>query len=759
MRSGSNPFPMKRILPGRLSLFIALLTTSLSFAPLTGRADNPAPAAPAPAPAAEKAGFAPTPPPADEPQLPPPPSAEALMTPARQKELFDALDLAGPALKPVRAAVKKGDYAAAEHAWADYLRQRTNVPWTFTLHGQTADFRHPIREKHYTNEVADNAVNGKVTGGLVQIYCSAPNQNFDWFYNPTKEEPPLNYEWQWQLCRTGFWSDMAHAYRATGDERYPQAWAQQLCSFVNGCPVPDKVDNAAPSAWRTIDTGIRMLGSWPASFFSYLESPSLSDADLAVYTASCLDQGRYLRKFQTSGNWITMEMNGLYTDGSVFPEFKEAKDWRTYAANKLNAQEVVQILPDGAHFELSTGYHNVALDNFAGLAETAKRMGRVAELPAGYVSRLEKAFAYNLYLMTPDRSLPRFNDSWHVGVDGVMKRAFAFFPDRTDFEWVATDGTAGAPPKITSYFFPYAGFVAMRSGWDREANYAAFRLGPIGTGHMQQDKLDFLIWAYGTEVLFSSGGGSYEHSKWHSYATDTYSHNCVMVDGQAQRRQTKNRMANVSKEPIDARWQTTPKYDFASGIYDQGYGTETDRIATQVRRVLFVKPDIFVVADTLTPHDAAEHTYQARWQLLPTQTHQDPVSNEVTTMAPGQPNLAIVPLNPQNLEVKAVSAQTDPELLGWNVRKDLVPEYVPATTVLHTKKGPGVQNFLTLFIPIKPGDPEPVKSVTPRSTNSALVTLADGRTLLISAYPKPGGNLSVSETLADGKKGRQVSSK
>jgi hypothetical protein len=88
-----------------------------------------------------------------------------------------------------------------------------------------------------------------------------------------------------------------------------------------------------------------------------------------------------------------------------------------------------------------------------------------------------------------------------------------------------------------------------------------------------------------------------------------------------------------------------------------------------------------------------------------------------------------------------------------------VPEYVPATTVLHSKQGAGVQNFLTLFIPIKAGGPEPVKSVTPKSDTSAVVTLADGRTLAISADPAPTGNLEVTETLADGTPGRHVVSK
>jgi hypothetical protein len=109
--------------------------------------------------------------------------------------------------------------------------------------------------------------------------------------------------------------------------------------------------------------------------------------------------------------------------------------------------------------------------------------------------------------------------------------------------------------------------------------------------------------------------------------------------------------------------------------------------------------------------------------------------------------------------VRDVCGQEQPELLGWDVRKDMVPEYAPATTVVHAKKGKGVQQFLTLFIPIKPGTPNPVKSVSSLTETSAVVTFNDGRVLLVSAQPQPDGNLAVIEKLPGGQKGRVVVTK
>ena len=45
------------------------------------------------------------------------------------------------------------------------------------------------------------------------------------------------------------------------------------------------------------------------------------------------------------------------------------------------------------------------------------------ELPKDYVARAEKAFDFNLYLMTPDRDMPRFNDSWRVNVPRSLEPA------------------------------------------------------------------------------------------------------------------------------------------------------------------------------------------------------------------------------------------------------------------------------------------------------------------------------------------------
>jgi hypothetical protein len=667
----------------------------------------------------------------------------------KEQELFDALDLTAAPLKPVADALAGGDHAAARHALAEYFRHSSDSAWPLVTKS---------REAALKNGIAEKAVKGIVQGGYVYLWHEFPEGKIDWMYDAPRHTPgePANNEWQWELCRMMFWDDLSAAFRATKDESYAEAWVNQLRSFVSECPPPEEMQNGAGSAWRTLEAGVRMVGSWPTAFYTFRLSSDVSDNDILLYVDSCLEHGRYLKKFNTRDNWVTVEMAGLYTDGALFPEFKEAADWRKFALERMNVEETKQFLPDGAQEELSTMYHNVSLTSWILMMKVATNTGHLDELPQDFTKGLEKGFDFDLYMLGPDRSMPRFNDSSSWPLQGTFHDASQFFPDRPDYLWITTNGKEGNPPAETSHAFSWAGYYAMRSGWESDANFFVLRAGPLGRGHQHQDKLNVILWPYGRQLLFNSGGGSYEDSEWRRYSIDTFSKNSVLVDGKPQFRDRNNSEANVSKAPIDARWESTPDHDFAVGVYNEGYGSLDARLATHTRRVLFVKPDLFLIADTLVPNDAAEHTYQARWHLLTTQTEEDQSTDEVITTDENQPNLAILPLNPEGLEVSTASGQTKPELLGWEVGKDTPSGHTLATTVLHTRKGSGTQSFLTLLLPLRAGSRNPISSVAATNSNSTSVVFKDGRKFLISIDSDPAGGMEVTETLSDGTSGRHI---
>lgn len=673
--------------------------------------------------------------------------------------LFAALNLDYPGLAQVKDAVAQSNYPAALISLADYLRGRTNVTWFFNPHAVTNAIS-------YNKAQADAAVTGTVT--VVSIPYTFPGGDIDWFFNVTTNPAngyAPNNEWQWQLNRMTWWPNLGQTYWGRSrEETYAQAWVSELRDWISDCPAQSSLKNVAGSTWRTIETGLRLSTYWPDSYHRFLESPSFTDADVTLYLKSCVEQARYLRSFYTQANFLTMEMSGLYTVGALYPELSEAAGWRTLAAQKLHAEQTVQFLPDGWHYELAPGYHIVSIDNTLQIFQLAALEGLTGELPAGYLGGLEKAYQALMYMALPNRVTPPVNDSGRSDVRARLQEGCAYFTNRLDFLWLATSGAQGTRPALTSVSFPYGGFSLMRSGWETNANCAVFDAGPLGqSGHRHEDKLALQLWCHGRELLFDHGAGNYETSIWRSYSISSYGHNTVTVDGLGQKGGDGNSTLPdadyVATNAISMRWESDVAHDFAAGTYNRGYSNYTYRPASQTRRVLFVKPDLYLVADTLAPSAAGvSHTYEARWNLLPTNTVADAVTKVVTTADAGAANLAIVPCLGEGLAVSNTVAQESSvlsQVLGWKVQSGITT-HVPCTTVTHTRSGAGTNLFLTLFMPLEPGATDPVAHVNATGPTSAEVLLRDGRTLAVYADPNPARGLRLVEISAGGITNRAV---
>ena len=681
-------------------------------------------------------------------------------------QLFSALNLDYLGLETVKAFVLSNDFANAKTSLATYLRTRTNVNWNY-------DWHHPTNAVSYDQASANAVTNGIFSyGGYTTNF---PNGNIDWNYQPSPTS-----QWLSLINRMDFWPNLGATYWGTGDEGYARAWVKQLRSWITQEPMPATYDSNILDPWAGIDVGARMKSGWPDSFFRFVLSPSISDDDLVVYLKSCVDHGRCLTNWAFNENQnvniYAWEMSGLYTVGTVFPELKEAAGWRAYAAQETFSQETNLFYPDGAQTELSPRYHIGTLDSILNVYNIAGLNNQTGELPAGFLAKLEKPFEFLLYNSAPTRLMPPFNDCGSANESAAdwLATGYGYFTNRPDFLWISG---GGQPPARTSWNFPYAGYAAMRSSWDTTANYLCFQAGPLGSSsHRHDDGLNVVLWAYGRELLFDSGGGSYESTIWRTWGTSSYSHNCVVVDGldhQGWSSATNvptwwqsNNPDFVSANPVNIRWESDVYHDFAAQIYNRGYNNNyNDRRATDTRRVLFVKPDIYVVADTLVPTNTATHTYEARWHLRTTNAVYFPATKVVVTADSGVPNLAVVPCLGTGLTVTKISGQTSyagpgttnlSEILGWDQPDLNLPDITPATTVLHKLSGTSTQQFLTVFLPLKPGATNPVVSVANTGPTSTEITLTDGRKLRVYADPNPTNGIKFTEILPNSMTNRYV---
>ncbi|MCK5805833.1 MAG: heparinase II/III family protein, partial [Lentisphaeria bacterium] len=433
---------------------------------------------------------------------------------------FEAMDLDLPALSKVRKAVVAGDYPAAKRAFAAHLKSRETPNWHFDWRERP---RHQTRPKNVGTVAADRIVAHELTSCRI---THAFGDDIDWSINPTK----LKYrEWTWQLSRHPFWKTLGRAYWATGDEVYAKDFVFQMTDWVTDNPVPvNSSGNRAGSRWRTIETGIRMFSSWPDSFFYFLSSPSFDDESITLMVKSMVEHAHHLMAHPSgSNNWLAMEMNGLFHVGTLFPEFRDAAIWRETASGRLYEQMNIQVYPDGAQIELATGYHGVSLHNFLGTLRLA--ILNEIELPGDYVGRLEKMYDYYVKLAMPDGRMPALNDAGWGSVRTPLRQGFELFPERGDFEYLATRGRSGVIPSFTSVHFPYAGWAVMRTGWAPQDLYMHFEYGPFGAAHQHEDKLSLIVSAYGKRLLTEGGVYAYDSSQWRTYVLSARAHNVIMV--------------------------------------------------------------------------------------------------------------------------------------------------------------------------------------------------------------------------------------
>lgn len=392
-----------------------------------------------------------------------------------------------------------------------------------------------------------------------------------------------------------------------------------------------------------------------------------------------------------------MEMNGLYHVGTLAPFAREAERWRAAAAERLRKEMSVQVYPDGAQYELTPGYHNVALRNMLGIYKLARAYGQT--LPTDYAAGLEKMFAYDMWAMQPDGDMPHWNDSGCVNVAEVLAEGAALFPKRRDFLWIASGGKQGTPPDHTSHFFPWAGQVVMRCGWDRDALFLGFEVGPFGAGHQHEDKLSLVI-VVGRPVLVEGGTYDYDASKWRRYVLSSLAHNLVLVDGAGQQRR-KRPDTKLSKGPIDADFQSSDVLDFARGVYDDGF--ERGIRARHTREVLFDKANkLFVVRDQLAALDDKEHRYEALWHLDAPRLSCDPNAGVYETQIAGGANLRVVVEGGNGLRCRVVKGQEQPVVQGWLPTDEPRRGVRPIPCLICSRNGKRVE-FLTVFQPLKTG--------------------------------------------------------
>jgi hypothetical protein len=508
-----------------------------------------------------------------------------------------------------------------------------------------------------TRREADDALTGTFTlQGVTGTVPRHADGGFDWSWRGPNDDP----EFAWFLNRQHHIPALFVAWRETKDARYRTALNDQLRDWLKQNPRP--MYYSFSYSWRALEVARRVVEAWLPVLFAPESAAALDPDVYQTLRASIADHATTLRNDHSfSGNHLITEMTGLAAIALAFPDDKDAPAWLDYALAESRAELTREIYPDGAEKELSNLYQQVALLEFQKLADLLNIAGRAKDA-AQFRPALENAWNYYAHTLDPAGHGPLNNDS-SVEDDAslIQKMAGEAGYNRPDWLYIATSGRSGTALKGSpTEYFPYAGLAVMRGGWDINAQWAYFSMGPRGTDHQHADRLQLSLGGGGREFLVDDGRYNYQPAPWRDYFTGPLGHNILLLDGHG----TIPPPDSVN-QPANVRHEITKDYDlFEATAPFAGDARLGQGPAYETRSVLYVRNNYWVVVDRVL--SAGPHTLKALWHFHPDCLVKQ-TGNLIYTDNPGQANLGLLAVNPPptGWNIDLIKGRAAPDIQGW----------------------------------------------------------------------------------------------
>ena len=529
----------------------------------------------------------------------------------------------------------------------------------------------------------------------------------DWLTNPSAD-----IEWHILLHKFYYAAGLSLAWRASGDARYVQRWAQLIDGWIRVTP-PDFI--------ATDVTG-RRVQNWIYSLHGLVmhgrpgEAAPVEAGIFRRMLHSIHEQVEHLCAHLTpKRNHRTLELLAICLAGAVFPEFRRAAHWREFALRETLTNIQADLLADGVHCELSTDYHHLALRNWLQVRNLAADNG--VAVPAAMDKALERALEFSLHVHKPDGIVPSLSDGDARSYLPLLLQGAQLF-GREDMRFVATQGVCGTPPARRTAHFADSGYHVLRSGWPAAPHFTAaqhlvFDCGPLGEGnHGHFDALSFELASNGRSLIVDPGRYSYSEAgeiNWRVHFRSTAAHNTVCVDGQSQTRYLRKPIKQPSRHSqgsvrhkISGPAPDTALVECATGaVLDLLHGRCDSHAydAVHQRCVVFVDRRYWIVSDWLRA--ASIHDYTLNFQLSPEADQRTTLLDKYGTRL-SSPGLAIA--QPQRPGQRAMLVD------GWVSAR--YGEKQPAPALCTLARGCD-SDFDTVLLPWQGREPQLLVSYVP----------------------------------------------
>jgi len=576
------------------------------------------------------------------------------LPPMDDAALFAAMDLTRPDLGAVKEAVERQDWEGARRAFLKHLRSRQRP-----RHFYTADRRKDFRNDYSLERVAEFARRFEQEYlPIWQDYDPAADPDFTWQFTQLRG-PVGSATYGVYDQRAGRLGCVLASYFRTGEEHWLKTYRGVFEKLYRAIRPPARIPCTrynGVDVWDPLDVAIR-LDRRLEEYFLLLPGDELTLDEHAMFWKHFLEHARYVEannRNKWGSNHQTHQVQREFVWGLLLDEFRESGTWREQGLKLITQHLMDDTLADGGHHERESGYNLSVLMNYVRTLALA-RANDVA-VPGAFVEKLEGMFEWFMNVTLPDGALPPMGD-WRVTGSGALERPEAtlgamLFPQRDDFLFLAVrdedqrlaiarevfpeaaarevvrslDARVAVAPRQLSVCLPATQWVIMRSGWTPDALALVLDYAPF-VAHSHRDAQGISLWAYNKPLLMDSrsphGSAGYQASGYGSWDIRTFAHNTLEIDDKDQPEQG-GRLV---------QWASFGEFDFAHTVFEKYENCDHHR------RILFVKPDYWIVSDAVAGTE--KHTYKSYFHFVGGAFDQCPASLAARVVVPDGPGLLV----------------------------------------------------------------------------------------------------------------------
>lgn len=362
----------------------------------------------------------------------------------------------------------------------------------------------------------------------------------------------------------------------------------------------DRNPAAQGTGWEPYPTSLRIV-NWVKWRLRGHALPPACVQSLAV-------QARWLARrleFHLLGNHLFANAKALMFAGFHFSG-PEPDAWKARALGILTRELPEQILPDGGHFERSTMYHALALEDVLDLvnllhAQAASLTDAERRLDLQLRGHAERMLRWLQLMRHPDGEIAFFNDA-----------AFGIAPACEELLAYATRLGIAVPdaPGEGAYWLEHSGYARLQT----PDAVLLIDMAPVGPdylpGHAHADTLSFELSVQEQRVLVNSGTSCYGVGAERLRQRGTAAHNTVVLAGQDSSEVWSGFRVGRRACPVGPRVRSNGSCHEAECAHD-GY-THLDGAPVH-RRKWRLEPGMLVVIDEAGTAAAG----QARFHLHP----------------------------------------------------------------------------------------------------------------------------------------------